>query len=42
MSFRLINVCAAFYNLMNDMYKFLDHFVMVYFNDTVIYSDGPR
>lgn len=40
MSFKLINVFATFYNIMNDvLYDFLDSFMVVYLDDIVIYSE---
>ena len=39
--FDLTNAFATFFNLMNDVfYEFVDHFVVVYLDDIVIYSES--
>ena len=39
--FGLTNAPATFCNLMNDVfYEFVDHFVVVYLNDIVIYNES--
>lgn len=39
MPFKLTNVLAIFCNLMNDViYEYLDHFVVVYLDNIVVYS----
>ena len=39
MSFGLMNTPAAFMDLMNRVFRsYLDHFVMVFFNDILVYS----
>ena len=41
MPFGLTNALATFGNLMNDVfYEFVDHFVVVYLNDIVVYSES--
>lgn len=38
-SFGLVNTFATFCTLMNDvLYELLDHFVVIYLNDIVLYS----
>lgn len=40
MPFEFISGPTIFCNLMNDvLYRFLDHFVMVYLDDIVVYND---
>jgi len=38
----LKNTLATFGNLMNDLYEYLDDFVVVYLDDIVIYSRSER
>jgi hypothetical protein len=38
----LKNTLATFCNLMNDLYEYLDDFVMVYLDDIAIYSRSVR
>lgn len=41
MRFGLTNAPATFYNLMNDVFhEYFDHFVVVYLDDIVIYSES--
>ena len=43
MPFSLTNAPTTFYNLMNDLfYKFVDHFVMVYLDNIMIYSKSLK
>ena len=41
MPFGLTNAPATFWNLMNDVFhEYVDHFVVVYLDDMVIYSES--
>ena len=43
MPFGLTNAPTTFYNLMNDLfYKFIDHFVVVYLDNIVIYNKSLK
>jgi hypothetical protein len=43
MSFGLINALAVFQHMMNDIFQeYLDHFVVIYLNDILIYSKNEK
>jgi hypothetical protein len=43
MPFKLINIPAVFQYMMNDIFKeYLDHFVVIYLDDILIYSKNEE